>query len=192
MVGDVEDAGPVVGRVPRWVAPVAVVSVPVVVAFVVAAWLFGVFGGSHPFDDDRACAGSEVPLRTALDRAGIQLPPDATDVHYITHASPQPGQDALAVVFRSSSQRMEALLTHYGLVRGGLGDLTDGRFTTGDPSDPADLCAPAPQAPVAEITNSTSGDPGRLGSQLAVDVELGAVGMIRSDATVLITSMPTT
>jgi hypothetical protein len=190
MLGDAEDAVPVVGRFPRWVSPVAVVSVPVIAVLVVGAWLFGVFGTSHPFDDDRACAGSDVPLRAALHHAGIRLPPDATDVHYITHASPQPGQYALAVEFRSSRQEMVALLTHYGLVRGGLHDLGDGRFTTGDPSDPVGLCGPAPQAPVAEITNSGSGDPAELGSQLAVDVELSDLRMIRSKTTVLITSMP--
>jgi hypothetical protein len=63
-------------------------------------------------------------------------------VHYVTHASPQPGQYARAVVFHSSRQKMDTLLAQYGLVHGGLDDLADGRFTTGDPSDPVGLCSP--------------------------------------------------
>ncbi|MEW2549589.1 hypothetical protein AB0910_28075 [Streptomyces sp. NPDC047002] len=191
MLGDAVGAAPIASRLPRWVRPAVFVSIPVLAALVAGAWLSGVFGTSDPFDDDRACAGSDVPLQVALDQAGIRLPPDATDVHYITHASPQPGQHALAVVFHSSQQKMEALLTQDGLVHGGLDDLTDGRFVTGDPNDPVDLCGPLPQAPVAKITGQPSAG-GQLGSQLAVDIELSDLRMIRSRATVLITSMPGT
>lgn len=189
MLGDTGKDMPTVGRLPQWVRPVVFLSIPLLTALVVGAWLFDLFGTSHPFDDARACAGSDVPLQAALDQAGIRLPPDATGVHYITHASPQPGQYALAVVFHSSNQKMDTLLTQFGLVHGGLEDLTDGRFTTGDPEDPVGLCSPLPQAPIAEITKQ-SGAAGQFGPRLAVDVELSDLRMIRSEATVLITSTP--
>ncbi|MCF3960766.1 hypothetical protein [Streptomyces fuscigenes] len=191
-----EGSAPNAGRVPRWVRPVAVFSVPVLAALLTSAWMFGAFGAGHPFGDDRACAGSDVPLQAALDGAGIRLPPDATDVHFLTHAAPRPGQYALAVAFRSSRAEMEALLTRSGLVHGTLHDMTDGRFVTGDPMDPEGLCGPLPQAPVAEITGQLApipgppGAPARSESGITVDVELGDLRMMREETTVLITSAP--
>ncbi|MER6980919.1 hypothetical protein [Streptomyces carpinensis] len=96
------------------------------------------------------------------------------------------------MVFRSSRPETEDLLIRSALVRDGLDDLGDGRFTTGDPSDPAGLCGPVPRAPVAQITDSRPGDPARLGSRLAVDVELSDLRTILSTTTVLITSVPDT
>ena len=84
---------------PRWVGPAIFIGAPVVAAIVVVAWFFGwgFFGADHPFGDERACAGSDVPLQPALEDAGIALPADATGVHYPTRSAPQDGQ---FIIFR--------------------------------------------------------------------------------------------
>ena len=60
----------------------------------------------HPFDDARACEGSDIPLQVALDVVRLPLPAGAKDVHYVTHSSGGAGEVSLAVVFRVSGAAM--------------------------------------------------------------------------------------
>ncbi|MEU8489238.1 hypothetical protein [Streptomyces sp. NPDC048641] len=103
------------------------------------AW--AAFGrGGHPFDDPRACHGSEAALDPALSYVAVPRPENATDLHYISHLSARTDNGLLlAASFKSTAADLEEFLRSQKLLSGSSDHLGDGRFTLGDGPDPADL-----------------------------------------------------
>lgn len=132
------------------------------------AGLWEAFAGEgHPFDDARACEGSEFPLQVALDAVGLPLPAGAKDVHYVTHSSGPAGEVSLVVAFRVSGAAMGRYLRENKIVPTGVDWLTNGPYETGDVGvDPSSLglCGGvrqifAPAVLVEKKANSMDGSP---------------------------------
>lgn len=92
----------------------------------------------HPFDDARACTGADLRLADELALTGLPLPPNAHDVHYITHATAPTGSAKLVVGFRSTGPAMRTwLLTHSIVPTTGIDTLNDA-YPVGDVGTGAD------------------------------------------------------
>ncbi|MER5550897.1 hypothetical protein ABT001_04275 [Streptomyces sp. NPDC002793] len=102
----------------------------------------------HPFGDPRACEGSDARLSDAI---GTLLPPDASDVHYVTH-------DGRSEVSFASGRTAE-FLHRANLVPQGESPL-DGQdggayaLGEGDSELPEGLCGPGIRGPVASYTGT--------------------------------------
>ncbi|WP_380282289.1 hypothetical protein [Kitasatospora purpeofusca] len=171
------------GKLARWAG--AVVTTALVAALAVAGvtgfrWLSEANG--HPFGDERACAGTDVPLERALEARGITLPPDAADVHYTARARPPDGEPKLIVAFRSTRQAMGTHLTANGLDAGRLTRLDDGPFMVGDVFEAPGTCGNTGRAPAVAIPQG----PTSTGVAYTVSVELDGHA-IRNTTAVLLT-----
>ncbi|MFE6867245.1 hypothetical protein ACFVFS_11840 [Kitasatospora sp. NPDC057692] len=172
------------GRSVRWVGPAVATTLTAALAVAgVAGYRWLSEGNGHPFGDERACAGTDVPLERALEARGITLPPDATDVHYTARAHPADGEPRLAVAFRSTRQAMSTHLTANGLDAGRLTRLDEGPFAVGDVFDvPPGTCGNTGRAPAVAIPQG----PTPTGTAYTVAVELDGHA-IRSTTAVLLT-----
>ncbi|MEU6143007.1 hypothetical protein ABZ848_21885 [Streptomyces sp. NPDC047081] len=172
----------------RWsVGGAAVVGV-----LLVGGWWIAYGDQGHPFGDERACAGSDVPLEQALDGVRLGLPAGAEDVHYVTHATAPEGGVRVAVAFRSTRRAMRTYLSENRIVTKELDSLDDGRFENGDVgADPKTLglCGGVPVilGPAAGIEKKVDLGGAEQYVDIALQLSDGFPGSIRTPTDVLIT-----
>ncbi|WP_416958673.1 hypothetical protein [Streptomyces sp. Agncl-13] len=154
-------------------------------------------GEGHPFGDARACEGSDVPLRVALDVVQLRLPAGATDVHYVTHSSGPAGEVSLAVAFRVSGRTLDRYLRENKIVPAGVDWLGNGPYSTGDSgADPASLGLCGGEKPITAPSVDIDKRLSALdGSPRSVDLAVGlpeGYGRIPTTTDVLLTVAGTT
>ncbi|WP_416974423.1 hypothetical protein [Streptomyces sp. 4F14] len=128
----------------------------------------------HPFDDARACPGTDLRLADELALTGLPLPRDAHDVHYLAHASAPTGSAKLVVGFRSTGPVMRTWLLANHLVPAPDIDTLRDSYPVGDVGPGADspgVCGGLPPitAPGVDILTP---HPSPEGTQQTVEVTL--------------------
>ncbi|GLW71399.1 hypothetical protein Kpho02_36980 [Kitasatospora phosalacinea] len=164
-------------RLVRWIVGLVALAVLALIGTEVVRWATD---PGPPLGDERACAGTGVPLRQALAVTGLDLPAGAQDVHYLAQEDPATGRVSLSLVLRTTRSAMTDYLASHGIAVDRPGSLDDPRYSRVDTGMDPDLCGGVLRTP-AVLLPLPAGD----GTTANAVVELDDSDAIRADTTVI-------